>query len=85
MRHDLGDGHDLGDLLAVVRGIPIMNRSFLIILLPAIGVAIGYVVVLRRIGYALEPLPFLASGLIIATAILFVRRHQRRKPSRRSQ
>jgi hypothetical protein len=62
-----------------------MNRYFLIILLPAIAVAAGYIVVLRWLGYELEPLVFIGAGLIVATAILLVHRHQRRKALRRGR
>ena len=62
-----------------------MNRAFLIIILPAIAVGIGYILVMRWLGYALEPFRFLVAGLIVVGAILLVHRHQRRKASRRSR
>jgi ABC-type spermidine/putrescine transport system permease subunit II len=62
-----------------------MNRAFLIIILPAIAVGIGYILVLHWLGYELEPLRFLVAGLIVAAAILLVHRHERRKASRRSR
>jgi ABC-type spermidine/putrescine transport system permease subunit II len=60
-----------------------MNRSFLIIIVPAIAVAIGYVFVLRWLGYSLEPFRFVMAGLIAVAALLFVQGYQRRKASRR--
>jgi ABC-type spermidine/putrescine transport system permease subunit II len=62
-----------------------MNRAFLIIILPAIAVGIGYILVMHWLGYELEPFRFLVAGLIVVAAILLVHRHQRRKDSRRSQ
>lgn len=63
----------------------IMNRSFLIILLPAIAVALGYFFVLRWLGYELEPFRFVMAGLVAVAAVVFVQRHQRRKASRRGR
>lgn len=60
-----------------------MNRSFLIILLPALAVAAGYIAVLHWLGYEFEPLVFIGAGLILAAAILLVHRHQKRKALRR--
>ena len=62
-----------------------MNRSFLIILLPAVAVALGYFFVLRWLGYELEPFRFVMAGVAAVGAIIFVQRHQRRKASRRSR
>jgi hypothetical protein len=62
-----------------------MNRSFLIVIIPGIAVALGYFFVLRWLGYELEPYRFLAAGVIAAAAIFFVYRYQRRKASRRSR
>jgi membrane protein implicated in regulation of membrane protease activity len=59
-----------------------MNRSFLIILLPAIAVAFGYFLVLLRFGCELEPFRFVAAGLVAVAAVVLVRRLQRRKASR---
>jgi ABC-type spermidine/putrescine transport system permease subunit II len=60
-----------------------MNRSFLIIVLPAIAVAIGYVLVLRWLGYDLEPFRFVVAGLVVVAAVILVQRYQRHKASRR--
>jgi positive regulator of sigma E activity len=62
-----------------------MNRSFLIILIPAIAVALGYFFVLRWLGFALEPFRFVMAGLGAVGAIIFVQWYQRRKASRRSR
>ena len=62
-----------------------MNRSFLIIILPAVAVAIGYVLVLRWLGYDLEPFRFVVAGLVAVAAVILVQRYQRRKASRRSK
>ena len=60
----------------------IMNRSFLIIVLPAIAVGLGYIFVLRWLGYELEPFRFVAAGAVAVAAVVLVYRHQRRKASR---
>ena len=62
-----------------------MNRSFLIIVLPAIAVGIGYVFVLRWLGYELEPLRFVVAALVAVAAVILVQRYQRRKAARRSR
>ena len=62
-----------------------MNRSFLIIVLPAIAVGIGYVFVLRWLGYELEPFRFIAAAAIGVAAVVIVSWYQRRKASRRSR
>jgi hypothetical protein len=55
-----------------------MNRSFLIILVPAIAVGLGYILVLRWLGYPLEPFRFVAAGVVAVAAVILVRRHQRK-------
>jgi len=60
-----------------------MNRSFLIIILPAIAVALGYIFVLRWLGYQLEPFRFVMAGIVAVAAVILVQRYQRRKPGRR--
>jgi ABC-type Fe3+ transport system permease subunit len=62
-----------------------MNRSFLIILVPGIAVALGYFFVLRWLGYELEPFRFVMAGLGAVAAVIFVQWHQRRKAARRSR
>jgi len=60
-----------------------VNRSFLIVILPAIAVGIGYIVVLRWLGYDLQPFRFIIAGVVTIAAIILVQRHQRRKGSRK--
>ncbi len=62
-----------------------MNLSFYIIVVPAILVGIGYVIVLRWLGYDLEPFRFVIAGLVAGAAVILVQRYQRRKASRRSK
>ena len=62
-----------------------MNRSFLIIIVPAIAVALGYFFVLRWLGFSLEPFRFVMAGLGAVAAVIFVQWRQRRKAARRSR
>ena len=62
-----------------------MNRSFLIIIVPAIAVALGYFFVLRWLGYSLEPFRFVMAGLGAVAAVILVQWRQRRKAARRSR
>jgi hypothetical protein len=62
-----------------------MNRSFLIIILPAVAVGLGYIFVLRWLGYELEPFRFVMAGLVAVAALFFVNRYQRRKAARRNR
>jgi len=62
-----------------------MNRSFLIIILPAVAVAIGYILVLRWLGYELEPFRFVVAGIVTATAVILVRLYNRRKGARKGR
>lgn len=59
-----------------------MNRSFFIVMLPAVAVAIGYVILFHRRGIALEPFRFIGAGVVVAVALFLVARHERRKQSR---
>lgn len=45
-----------------------MNRAFLIILVPAILVAVGYVLVFRLLGLSLVYLPFILGGVVFIAA-----------------
>ena len=60
-----------------------MNRSFLIVLLPAIAVGLGYILLFRRMGIPLEPFRFAGAALLVITAVILVQRHQKRKAARR--
>ena len=62
-----------------------MNRSFLIVLVPAVAVGLGYLLLFRWLGFAVEPLRFVAAGILVVTAVVLVQRHQKRKASRRVQ
>jgi ABC-type Fe3+ transport system permease subunit len=62
-----------------------MNRSFLIILLPAIAVGLGYIFMFRWLGFALEPFRFLGAALLVAAAVILVQRRQRKKAPRGSR
>lgn len=59
-----------------------MNRSFLIVILPAIAVGIGYLVLFHRKGLALDPFRFVAAAAIVVLAVILVHRHERRKSAR---
>jgi ABC-type spermidine/putrescine transport system permease subunit II len=60
-----------------------MNRSFLIIILPAIAVGLGYLLVFRWLGFALDPFRFVGAGIVVIAAVILVQRYQKRKASRR--
>jgi ABC-type spermidine/putrescine transport system permease subunit II len=60
-----------------------MNRSFLIVILPAIAVGLGYIFVFRWMGFHLEPFRFVVAAVVATAAVVLVRRHQSRKASRR--
>jgi hypothetical protein len=62
-----------------------MNRSFLIIIVPAILVAIGYILTLRWLGYELEPWRFILAGVGAVAAVIIVQLYLRRNASRRSR
>jgi ABC-type Fe3+ transport system permease subunit len=59
-----------------------MNRAFLIIAIPALVVAAGYVFVIRYIGVQLTYLRFVMAALgfiaVIGLVRLYLRRHPRR-------
>ncbi|HEV2521822.1 MAG TPA: hypothetical protein VGT24_05520 [Candidatus Acidoferrales bacterium] len=60
-----------------------MNRSFLIIVLPAIAVGLGYILVFRWRGFAFEPFRFVGAGIVVVAAVILVQRYQKRKATRR--
>lgn len=62
-----------------------MNRSFLIIILPAIAVGLGYIFVLHWLGYELEPFRFVIAAIVTATAVVVVHWYQRRKGARKGR
>lgn len=56
-----------------------MNRSLLIIAVPALLVLAGYIVVLRRLGLAPGYMRLSGAAAGFLVALWLVRRHQRRK------
>jgi len=61
-----------------------MNRSFLIILIPAAAVGLGYVLVMRWLGLRITLLPFIMTAILFGIALALVRRHLKRKAQPRS-
>jgi ABC-type spermidine/putrescine transport system permease subunit II len=62
-----------------------MNRSFLIIVLPAVAVGLGYIFMFHWLGFTLEPFRFLGAAVVIIAAVILVQRRQRRKAPRGSR
>jgi ABC-type spermidine/putrescine transport system permease subunit II len=58
-----------------------MNGSFLIILVPAIAVGLGYILMFHWLGYALEPFRFVVAAIVVVAAVILVQRRKRRKVS----
>ena len=56
-----------------------MNRSFFIIILPAVAVGLGYLFMFHWLGFALEPFRFIGAAVILVAAIYLVQRRQRRR------
>ena len=67
---------------APVREIIAMNRSFLIIILPAIAVGLGYVFMFHWLGYAIEPFRFVMAAIVVVAAVILVQRRKRGKAPR---
>jgi ABC-type spermidine/putrescine transport system permease subunit II len=59
-----------------------MNKSLLIVILPAVFVGIGYLIMFHWLGFVLEPFRFVAAAIVVVAAVLLVQRRQRRKASR---
>jgi ABC-type spermidine/putrescine transport system permease subunit II len=59
-----------------------MNRSFLIVILPAIAVGLGYLFMFHRLGLALDPFRFIGAAVVLAAAIFLVQRRRHRKAPR---
>lgn len=59
-----------------------MNRSFLIVILPALGVALGYLWLFHSRGLALDPFRFIGAAVVLVVAIFLVHRYHRRKAPR---
>jgi ABC-type spermidine/putrescine transport system permease subunit II len=56
-----------------------MNRSFLIVIAPALAVGLGYLFMFHRLGFAIEPFRFAAAAIVLIAAVILVQRRQRRK------
>ena len=61
-----------------------MNRSFLVIILPAIAVGLGYVFMFHWLGYAIEPFRFVVAAIVVVAAVFLVQRRKRGRASRGS-
>jgi ABC-type Fe3+ transport system permease subunit len=62
-----------------------MNRSFLIVIVPAVAVGLGYLFMFHWLGFALEPVRFAAAAIVLIAAVLLVQRRQRGKKARGSR
>ena len=62
-----------------------MNRSFLIVIVPALAVGLGYLLMFHFLGFTLEPFRFAGAAVLIIGAIILVQRRQRRKTPRGSR
>jgi hypothetical protein len=62
-----------------------MNRSFLIVILPAVAVGLGYIFVFHWLGFALEPFRLAGAAAVVIAAVILVQRRQRRKAPRGSR
>jgi hypothetical protein len=62
-----------------------MNRSFLIVIVPALAVGLGYLLIFHWLGFALEPFRFVGAAILIVGAVILVQRRQRRKATRGSR
>lgn len=56
-----------------------MNRSLLIVFLPAVLVALGYIFVLRRLGLTPSYPRLAGAAAAFLLAVVLVRRHRRKK------
>ena len=73
-------------MLLILRGIgeAAVNRSFLIVILPAVAVGLGYLFMFHYLGFVLEPFRFVMAAIVVVAAVLFVQRRKNRKASRGS-
>jgi hypothetical protein len=62
-----------------------MNRSFLIVIVPALAVGLGYLLMFHWLGFTLEPFRFVGAAILIVGAVILVQRRQRRKATRGSR
>jgi len=57
-------------------------RAYLLIILPAAIVGVGYYVIFHSLGIELTPVPFLGALAAFAVALFLVRRYANRKARR---
>jgi len=62
-----------------------MNRSFLIVIVPALAVGLGYLLMFHWLGFLLEPFRFVMAAIVVVTAVILVQRRKRRKAPGGSQ
>jgi ABC-type spermidine/putrescine transport system permease subunit II len=62
-----------------------MNRSFLIVIVPALAVGLGYLLMFHWLGFVLEPFRFVMAAIVVVTAVILVQRRRRRKAPGGSQ
>jgi ABC-type spermidine/putrescine transport system permease subunit II len=62
-----------------------MNRSFLIVILPAVAVGLGYLLMFHWLGFILEPFRFVMAAIVVVAAVILVQRRKRGKASGGSQ
>jgi ABC-type spermidine/putrescine transport system permease subunit II len=56
-----------------------MNRSFLIVIVPAVAVGLGYLLMFHWLGFVLEPFRFVTAAIVVVAAVILVQRHKRGK------
>jgi ABC-type spermidine/putrescine transport system permease subunit II len=62
-----------------------MNRSFLIVIVPALAVGLGYLLMFHWLGFVLEPFRFVMAAVVVVTAVILVHRRKRGKAPGGSQ
>jgi ABC-type spermidine/putrescine transport system permease subunit II len=56
-----------------------MNRSFLIVIVPAVAVGLGYLLMFHWLGFVLEPFRFVMAAIVVVGAVILVQRRKRGK------
>ena len=59
-----------------------MRRAYLLIVIPAAIVGVFYLSIFHSLGMAVSWVPFLGTAVLFVSALLLVRRYQRRKVRR---
>jgi ABC-type spermidine/putrescine transport system permease subunit II len=62
-----------------------MNRSFLIVIVPAVAVGLGYLLMFHWLGFVLEPFRFVMAAVVLVAAVILVQRRKRGKAPGGSQ